>query len=98
MTEPTPAQAEATRDESTITFEGVELTFITDPNKWPLDAIEAFENGKSIALMRAMFGSRTYEKVKGNFERRTGRSMTLEDLVEVLERIAKEAGFNDAGE
>lgn len=56
-------KAEATS--TTIFFEYEGETFgVPKPNLWPLDAIEAFEDGKVMNFMRALFGAEDYERIK----------------------------------
>jgi murein endopeptidase len=95
----TPAQLEAEGVETIdVEWEGMTLPVPADAQGWDLDALEAFENGKAIGLIRALFTSETYEQMKVTFRRNHGRPPKLKDLDGLMEAIAKSAGFESPGE
>ena len=98
MSDPTPAQVEATTGSIDVEWEGMTLTVLTDTNEWPVDALEAFELGHAISLLRAMFTSDVYEAMKATFQRNHGRSLRLKDLNGLTEAMANAAGFDTTGE
>lgn len=62
----TNAQREAvTKDE--ITFEYGELSFtIPTSENWPIDVIEAVEEGRMTGALKALLGDRQWAKFKGS--------------------------------
>ncbi len=55
---------EATKSTVTVTFNDEEYEIASDPNKIPFAALEAFEDGKPIAFLRAMLGTKDYARLK----------------------------------
>lgn len=98
MTEVTPAQQEASGDDITIEWEGMTLTVPADASKWDIDAVEAFEQGKAVTLLRLVFTSDVYDRMKATFQRNHGRKMLLEDVNGLMDEMAKAAGFGSPGE
>lgn len=99
MTDPTPVQREATAEATIdVEWEGMTLSIPTDADEWDVDAIEAFERGQAISLLRAMFTSAVYDQMKVTFQRNHGRTLKLKDLTGLMDAMATAAGFDNAGE
>ncbi len=86
------AESEATGDnQHTIEWRGLSLTFTDDAQDWSLEALEAFEEGKSVVALRELLGTKQWAEVKA--KRPKGR-----DLGELMDTVAEAAGFTDSGE
>lgn len=55
---------EATKEAVVVSFKGLELTVLADRDAIPFAALEAFEDGKPIAFLRAMLGTKEYARLK----------------------------------
>jgi hypothetical protein len=82
----------------TITFAGVDLIFPAAVDDWDVDALEAFENGRVVSAMRALFGDATWDRVKAAFRKANGRALKVKDLEPLGRKIAEVYGFAEAGE
>lgn len=73
----------------TVEWKGVTYT-LPSGDEMPVDVLEAIEDGKATSFVRAIIGPRDWPRVK--------KGMTVTDLNELGERIAKAYGFESAGE
>lgn len=90
MTSPTEAEA---RGAQTATIAWREHTFevLAEVNDWPIEATLAYEEGKPATALRQLLGPdqwATFMKTKP----------TNGDMGEIFDAIAKELGFEGAGE
>lgn len=86
------AESEVTgNSEHTVTWRDLTLTFSDDAQDWSVDAIEAFEQGKSVTALRELLG----EKQWGEVRKLKPKGRDVADLMDV---IAQAAGFTDSPE
>lgn len=98
MNDPTPAQVEAEGAETvTIDWDGIDVVIPTTAEKLPAKAIEALEDEKAMRFMRHLVGSKRYDDVVKQWEKRQGRVLLVEDMTPFMEKAAKALGFDTAG-
>lgn len=94
--EPTLAAPETTK---LLTWEGVALTVPADIEDVDPDVLEAFENGKAITALRAIFGSDEYERIRTKWAKlHDDKRPVMRDINRLYDVIAEHFGFNDSGE
>lgn len=103
MTAEVPASSEAAaavRDEALagsgasdkrLALGGREYRIPATSDAWPLEAAEAFEEGKVLAALRALLGAEQWSALKAS-------GATLSDLNALAEQIAEAYGFDSTGE
>ena len=88
----TPAQAEADDEpDVTIKWRTHEFTIPRDSNEWPIEVAEAWENGKTIGIVRGMLGEAQWAEFRVD-------GKTMRDAGELAEAMAVALGFATAGE
>lgn len=94
----TAPQAEAEGVEKLpITWEGFDMEIVAAAEDWDADTLEAFEIGKPIQAVRGLIGSQTYDGLKAHFRAKHDRPIRVKDVAELMDVIAKAAGFEAAG-
>lgn len=97
MTDKTPAQLEAEGAETiTVDWNGIPVTVPATVDQLDLDAIEALEAGKAVTAIRAIVGSRAFDKLKADYAKQHGRPK-VSDLEAMVEALAKAYGFDTSG-
>ncbi|PPJ31912.1 hypothetical protein C5E45_33005 [Nocardia nova] len=87
----TAAQREAEGIETAeVEFDDVIYSIPVDPVDWPLDATEAFEQGKAITAIRGLLGEKQWRVVRSKGYRN-------KDFNELFNLLAKAGGFSSAG-
>jgi hypothetical protein len=95
----TPATTDALRaevlgaDTMAVAFEGLDFTVPRDVQDWPVDAMEAMEDGKAATALRALLPAAQWTAFKAQSPKPTIRTIAA-----LLDAIAVEAGFKSAGE
>lgn len=98
MSDKTPAQVEAEGDDTvTVDWDGVPVTVPASAEDLDLDAIEAFETGKAVTALRAMVGSKEYDRLRADYAKANGHRPKVADLGNLMTEIAKAYGFDTAG-
>jgi hypothetical protein len=81
-------RSEATGSSVEVEFDGVTYAIPT-PEEWSIDVLEAFEEGKVTAVVKAMIGEDQYASWK------SGKSRKVSDLTEFFEVIQKALGLGN---
>ncbi|MGI5222170.1 hypothetical protein [Nocardia sp. CA-290969] len=86
-----PVQREAEDDGFvSVEFDGRYYEIPAEPLDWPLDAAEAFEQGKATTAIHALLGDVQWAKLRL-------RGYRLRDFNELFDRLARAGGFDTAG-
>lgn len=87
---PNPVQVEALSDGTlAVAFRGD--TFVVPViDEWTIEALEAFENGKGVQLLKQLLGQKQWAR----FRRSYGKKKDVDDLAEA---IAEAGGFETSG-
>lgn len=72
-------------------YRGHTFTVSRDQNEWPLDFIEAAEDGHGVGMIRGALGPAQWRVVKG-------MGLKRPDVDELANTLAAAMGFTDAGE
>ena len=92
MTDKTAVQNEAEGvEEVSVSWRDLTFTFPADTDDWPVEALEAFEQGKAATAIRALAGPKAWVEFKK-------RNPRVRDMSDVFKDFARAAGFSDAGE
>lgn len=83
MTAKTPAEAEAREEALEFEFEGTTYT-VPAPNTWSLDVLEAYEEGRIVAVVKGVFGEAQYAAFKAAKPRTVG---DLTALFEAMQEV-----------
>lgn len=75
----------------TVEFRGRSFTFPRNLDDYSVDLMESLEEGKTVGMVRGFLGPDQWRVVRG-------MDLKMRDLAELAEKIAKAAGFGDAGE
>jgi hypothetical protein len=73
-----------------IVWRDVTLTVPANVDDWPIDAVEAFENGKQLAFARALLSFDGYQDLKRV-------APTVRDFKAFMDLMAERLGFADLG-
>jgi hypothetical protein len=85
-TRKSPTAAEALGEKVPFTFDGVE--YVVDPtSEWEYEVLEAFEEGKISAFLKALLGTEQHDKFKAGKPR-------VADLNRFVEAIQKALGIS----
>jgi hypothetical protein len=84
-------EAEASNEPAVITWRGHEFTVARDYDDWSLDLVEAFEDGRELAIIRGALGSAQWRVVKSEEPK-------VRDIKGLAEDIAIALGFRSVGE
>lgn len=99
MDDKTPAQIEAEETETVdVEWEGITFTIPASLDELDLDALAAFEAGKSAIAIRAVLGETSYARMRREFQQSHGRAVKVKDMLGLLDKIAVTYGFKSAGE
>jgi hypothetical protein len=71
--------------------DGTTYTVPADRETWPVDVLEALEDGKMVRAMRALLGEKQWSRYKRN-------NVTAGDLNRLYEAVGKACGFESMGE
>ena len=82
------AQQEAT---AVIEFRGQTFTISREYDDWPIDFLEAIEDGKTVGIVRGALGPAQWHRVKA-------MNLKTRDLAELSEKMVAAMGFRSAGE
>ncbi|CAM3624611.1 hypothetical protein GCM10009799_05920 [Nocardiopsis rhodophaea] len=85
------AEAVGSTEPKRLTLAGAEYRLPATSEHWPLETMEAFEEGKVVTALRGLLGPDQWKQLKS-----TGA--TLSDLNTLAEQIASAYGFDTAGE
>lgn len=78
-------------DTAPLTVEWRGVTYTLPPaEEWPVEVLEAMEDGKAVTFVRSVLGAGQWVKAK--------QSMTVTDLSDLAEEIAQAYGFQTSGE
>lgn len=87
----TAAQREAEGIETVeVEFDDVVYSIMADPVDWPLDATEAFEQGKALTAIRGLLGEKQWRVVRS-------KNYRNKDFNELFHLLARAGGFGPAG-
>lgn len=78
---------EAANTVVTVTFNGEEYVLEQDRDKIPFEALEAFEDGKPVAFLRAMLGAKDYARLKKSVK-------TVADFNTFMDAVLESAGID----
>lgn len=93
-----PVQNEA-EGETTIDVEWEGINFqIPVVDELDIDALSAFETGRSATAAKGVLGDTTYLRVRREFEKNHGRTPKVKDLRGLMDVIAVAYGFKSLGE
>lgn len=84
----TAAQVEAEGTAPGLTWRGHDLTLPASIEDCDVEVLEAFEAGKATTFVRALLGAEQYQSLK---------PMTVADLADLGEHIARALGFITSG-
>jgi hypothetical protein len=83
-----------TDNATTVTVPWRGRTFTVPPQpQWPVEVWESLEDGKFVAVLRAILGPAQWETFKSS-----SPPPVLADMSALTDAIAKASGFGDAGE
>jgi hypothetical protein len=85
MTAAKAAKADALGQKITFEFDGITFD-VPSANEWDLDALEAYEDGKIVALIRALLGVEGWAKFRA-------KKRTVEDLNALFSALQKAMGI-----
>ncbi|CAM3038531.1 hypothetical protein [Skermania piniformis] len=74
----------------TVEFDGESYTIPADPADWPINATEAFENGRAVTAIRMLLAPDEWIKV----QRKQYRNRQFRELFDAL---ARAGGFRNSG-
>lgn len=77
-------ESEAELSEITFDFDGENYT-APHPKRWPIEVVEAQEEGRVTIAVRGLLGEAQYSKFK------KGKSRTLDDLDKFVEKLLEAA-------
>ena len=94
------AKREANGDAGPLTIEWEGSTFVVPAavDDWDADVIEAFEKGQAVTAIRGLLGTKTYDQLKVDFQKKTGRKLAVKDLGSLGDLIASTYGLEKQGE
>lgn len=96
---PDAAKAEVEPPETIdLDWNGVALQIASTIEDADPDVVEAFENGKAITALRALFGSDEYDRARRDYKKLHGRRPTMKDIGTLADLVAEHFGFETAGE
>jgi hypothetical protein len=84
-------KSEAHDEPAAIKWRGHEFTVPRDYDDWPVELAEAFEDGRSIAIVRGALGEAQWRKVKAEEPK-------VRDIRDLADDIATALGFGSVGE
>lgn len=85
-------KAEATGQKTVdIAFRGETFTLNREYDDWPVEFVDALEEGKTVGICKGALGPIQWRKVRA-------MNLTLRDLAPLAESIAAALGFGSAGE
>lgn len=85
-------KAEARGDKTaTVEFRGQVFTVSTEYDEYPVDFMEAIEDGRAVGICRGALGPRQWRQVQS-------MRLKMRDLAELSDLIAEAMGFGSAGE
>lgn len=93
-----PAASEVAGEDIQFDYDGHTFTLPASTDDWPLDAVEALENGRAVTALKALIGQAQYAAWSRHVQRKTGAAPKARHAGELLEAIANEYGFVGAGE
>jgi hypothetical protein len=84
-------KSEAHDEKATVEFRGHTFEVSREYDEWPLEFLEALEDGKSISIVRGALGPAQWAKVRA-------MNLKVGDVRELADDIAVAMGFASAGE
>lgn len=84
-------EAEAKNEPAVVTWREHEFTVPRDYDDWSLDLVEAFEDGRELAIIRGALGPAQWRVVKAEAPK-------VRDIKGLAEDIAIALGFQSVGE
>lgn len=84
-------RSEAHDEPAAITWRGHEFTVPREYDDWPIELAEAFEDGRSIAIVRGALGEAQWRVVKSEAPK-------VRDIRDLADDIATALGFGSVGE
>lgn len=85
-------KAEAKDDPTaTVEFRGLTLTVSREYDDWPVEFVDALEEGKTVGICKGALGPAQWRRVRA-------LDLKMRDLAPLADLIAQALGFGDAGE
>lgn len=82
------ASGEAT---ATVEFRGETFTVSREMDDWPVDFVDALEEGKTVGIVKGALGAAQWRRVRN-------MNLRMRDLEPLADGITKALGFGDVGE
>lgn len=84
-------KSEVTTGTAIVKWRDLEFTVSTEYDDYPVDFMEAVEDGRTVGIVRGALGPAQWRVVKA-------LNLKMADLAELAEGVADALGFNSTGE
>jgi hypothetical protein len=82
---------------ATVSFVGLDIEIPAAPEDWPLEAMEALEQGQALKWAKLVLGADDWNALIRELRKQNGREPTMRDLNPLMEQVAETYGFESPG-